>query len=141
MMPRLLPLIALAFGGCAAALPGYSPPRGQGSDGRPEALKPFQSGSLDNKGGYVVSDAERKLTCGKITGSMHVIMSRLKDAPNRPQESMATKAAQTISGPAAASTPPPDIATEVAREKARLKAYNELLAEKKCPTLDIKAYA
>lgn len=134
-------VVAGLVAGCAAAAPGYIPPRGDGKDTTPLVLKPFQSGSVAESGVYVVSDAEKKLTCGKISGSMYVIMTRLKDGGNRPQASLTARTLQSVSGPLSASSPPPDIATEHAREKARLKAYNALLVQKKCAPLDIAAFS
>lgn len=135
------PAVVLAAGllsGCAAAMPGYTPP-----DDKPSPLSritPFESGSMTQAGVYQPSEAERGLDCRKLTGSMHVIVARLKDAQNRIRPSGAASTMQsattsTIGG----STAGLDIDAETQRERARLDAYNRLLAEKKCATMDIAA--
>jgi hypothetical protein len=124
-------LVAVA---CAAAQPGYQPTQ---SGGLLDRAKPFEAGVMGADGGYVPSKAERDLECGKLTGSMRIIITRLKDAGNRPQPSAAT---QILSNTTTAVTGRPqhmDMSAELQRERARLVAYNRLLAEKKCPTLDL----
>jgi hypothetical protein len=133
---RLAPLvIALSLTGCAAAQLGYTP--SSGYDNTPAALKPFNGGQVDAKGVYVVSDDERALSCGKLTGSMHVVMSRLKDSGNRPRAGALTSTIQAAAKPFVGQGANLDVDDEVRQARARLKAYNELLAEKKCKTLDI----
>lgn len=136
-------LAALAVGGCAAAVPGYSPPSGKSAKASPlEAMtKPFESGTVSQRGDYQLSDAEKNLECGKLVGSMQIIMRRLDDTANRPTQSQSSRTIQTIVAPVSAGKGPMPIQQEVAREKARLKAYNGLLLEKKCKPLDISAYA
>ncbi|HRK19375.1 MAG TPA: hypothetical protein PK970_10505 [Hyphomicrobiaceae bacterium] len=136
-------LAALAVGGCAAAVPGYSPPSGKSAKASPLAAmtKSFESGTVTQRGDYQPSDAEKKLECGKLVGSMQIIMRRLDDAGNRPTQSQSSRTAQALMSPVAASKGPLPLTEEIAREKARLKAYNGLLIEKKCKPLDISAYA
>ncbi len=129
---------ALLVAACAAATPGYKPP-----DSKPTLLsraKPFESGDVSAGGVYEPSAQEKALDCRKITGSIHIMIERIKDAPNRIRPSataatMQSMAKSTIGGTVAGS----DIDGETTRERARLEAYNKLLAEKKCPTLDIAA--
>jgi hypothetical protein len=131
-------LAAALLAGCAAAVPGYTPP-----EDKPSALSriaPFESGAMTQSGAYQPSEAERGLDCRKLTGSMHVIVARLKDAQNRirpsgPASTMQSAATSTVGG----STAGLDIDAETRRERARLEAYNRLLAEKKCATMDIAA--
>ena len=133
MRPALLAVL-LVLSGCAAAQIGYVPDSGQRT---PPALQPFNGGAVSASGRYVVSDDERALSCGKLTGSMQVIMSRLKDSPNRPRSSELTKGMQSVAQPFAGKGADLDVDTEVKQARARLAAYNDLLAEKKCVTLDI----
>ncbi|MBV1696359.1 MAG: hypothetical protein KGP27_18005 [Hyphomicrobiales bacterium] len=131
-------LVAASLGGCAAAMPGYTPPEDKPS---PLAqLTPFESGTMTQSGAYQPSEAERALECRKLTGSMHVIVARLKDAQNRirPSGTAATMQSVTTST-MGGSTAGLDIDAETRRERARLEAYNRLLAEKKCATMDIAA--
>jgi hypothetical protein len=127
-------VIALSLTGCAAAQIGFTPSSGHTT---PDALKPFNGGSVDAKGVYVASDDERALSCGKLTGSMHVVMSRLKDSGNRPRAGALTTGIQAVAKPFAGQGANLDIDEENKQARARLKAYNELLAEKKCKTVDI----
>lgn len=139
-IPRLatIAVLALALQACAAAVPGYAPP-----DQKPSLLsrvKPFESGGMAAGGIYAPSEAEQKLDCRHLTGSMKIMIARQKAVANRPLPSAAattlqSAAAATIGG----STAGLDVAAEAARERARLEAYNRLLAEKKCKTLDIAA--
>lgn len=134
---RLAPLLVAAIvSGCAAATPGYVPPTAEGPK---LALPVMQSGTVAN-GRYVPSADEKKLDCRKLTGSMQVMVSRIKDAPNRAKQSGAAAAVQGAAAPIlGGSTVGSDFDGELARERARLDAYNGLLAEKKCKTMDIGA--
>ena len=134
MRPVLFLMLIAPLAGCAAAMPGYSP---DGPANMPAALRPFKGGAMDNNGRYVVSPEERALTCPKLTGSMQVIMSRLKDTDNRPRAAPIASAMQAAAKPLVGQGANLDIDEEVKTARARLKAYNDLLAEKKCKTLDI----
>jgi hypothetical protein len=128
--------VSWALWGCAAATPGYSPDTAS----PPKlALPTTQSGTVTN-GRYEPSADERKLDCRKLTGSMQVMLSRLKDAPNRPRPSAIATTLQTATQPALkGSAIGSDFEGELARERARLDAYNALLGEKKCKTMDVAA--
>jgi hypothetical protein len=120
--------------GCGAVMPGYSP------DGPPNlapALQPFHGGHLDDKGVYAVSDAERGLSCSKLTGSMQITISRIKDSGDRPRPGALTMGMQVVETPFTGQGANLDVDEELKFARARLKAYNGLLAEKKCQTLDI----
>jgi hypothetical protein len=125
---------ALLLSGCAAAQIGFTPSSGSNT---PDALKPFNGGSVDAKGLYVVSEDERALSCGKLAGSMHVVMSRLKDSGNRPRAGALTTAMQAVAKPLAGKGANLDVDDEIKQARARLKAYNELLAAKQCKTVDV----
>ena len=139
----LLVLLPLLLGGCAAAMPGYTPPPLEGEKVKASpltALKPMESGTLSSGGRYSPSAEEKALDCRKLTGSMQVILERFRDAPNRREPSAVASVMQKTTAPLfKQSTQGADIGAELAWEKARLVAYNELLAEKKCKTLDIEA--
>jgi hypothetical protein len=128
-------LLIVPLAGCASATPGYTP---EGPTRNvPPQLRPFNGGTVDKGGTYVVTAEERALSCQKLTGSMQVIMSRLKDSANRPRPSTSTTTMQTLSKPFSGGGANLDVDVEIQQSRARLKAYNELLAEKKCKTLDI----
>ena len=134
-MPKVtLLLLTIVLTGCGAVVPGYSP---DGPAKVPAALKPFNGGAMDASGRYVVSAEERALTCPKLTGSMQVVMSRLKDSANRPRPSATTTTMQALSQPFQGQGANLDVDDEIKQARARLKAYNELLAEKQCKTVDI----
>lgn len=132
---RLTVLVfALVMSGCAAAQIGYTPSSGQST---PEALKPFNGGVVNDKGRYIVSADEKALSCGKLTGSMQVVISRLKDSANRPRAGVLTKGIQAATQPFGGGGANLDVDDEIKQARARLKAYNELLVEKECKTVDI----
>ena len=102
-----------------------------------DRVKPFESGAVNPAGVYVPSPAERALDCKKLTGSMRIIITRQQDARNRPQPSMPAAAAQSVVSAMRGQPSPLDMNAEHVRERGRLTAYNALLAEKKCSTLDL----
>lgn len=134
MRKLVLTVVVLALAGCAAAAPGFSP---TAETKLPPQLKPFNGGAVDKSGSYVVTPAERALGCPKLTGSMHVMIARIKDSSSRPRASTATTAMQTAAKPFVGAGANLDVDEEIRQVRARLTAYNALLAEKKCKTLDI----
>lgn len=101
-----------------------------------ERAKSFEGGEVVDSGAYKPSEQEKALDCRRLLGSMKVIISRLKDAHNRPAPgAIAAAAQQTTAAMGARSI---DMTAEEKREKARLVAYNQLLKEKECSTLDIE---
>lgn len=129
--------LTLSLAGCAAAAPGYSP---DGPAKVPAQLTPFHGGTIEKSGTYIVSAEERALSCPKLTGSMQIIMSRLKDSPNRPKVTSTTTTMQAAAKPFFGGGSNLDVDEENRQSRARLKAYNDLLAEKKCKTLDIAGF-
>jgi predicted small lipoprotein YifL len=121
---------------CAAATPGYVPP----SDSKSplDRAKAFESGSLSANGAYQVSAAERALDCRRLSGSMQIIIARLKDTPNRPQPSALAVSANAAVTTVRGGPRVLDVSTEIARERAKLTAFNGLLAEKKCKTMTLE---
>jgi hypothetical protein len=80
------------------------------------------------------------MDCKRLTGSMQITISRLKDAYGREEPSAAASTAQTWAGPLFGSGGKgADRQALYARERAKLDAYNEELAAKGCKTLDIEA--
>ena len=134
-MRTIVPLLLiLSLTGCAAAKPGFSPDTGANI---PTQFKPFNGGAVDAGGRYVVSTEERALSCSKLTGSMQIMISRLKDSANRPKPSGTAIAMQATAKPFIGAGANLDVGDEIKQARARLKAYNELLAGKKCKTVDI----
>jgi hypothetical protein len=135
MRCAVLPAVLL-LAGCGAAQIGYTPTSGQ-PDKTPALMKPFNGGAVDEKGRYQVTEDERALSCGKLTGSMQVMISRLKDSANRPRPSILSTGIQAVTKPLMGPGADLDVDTEIKQARARLKAYNELLAEKQCKQVDI----
>lgn len=128
-------LLIVPLAACASASPGFRP---DGPTSKlPPQLHPFNGGAVDKGGSYVVTAEERALSCQKLTGSMQVIISRLKDSANRPRPSATTTTVQAVATPIFGGGANLDVDVEIRQSRARLKAYNDLLAEKKCKTLDI----
>jgi len=128
---------ALTLAACAAAVPGYSPP----SFKEPSKMaKPLESGDIAADGRYHMSETEKAMDCRRLTGSMQITLSRLKDAPGRPQPSALASTAQSAAAPVlGGSTVGANRQADHARERAKLEAYNRELAAKGCKTLDIDA--
>ena len=132
-----LPAAAVMLGACAAALPGYSPPPLKES--KTSKLISQSSGEMTD-GSYELSQTEKERDCKRTLGSMQITIARLKDPGFRNEPSAVSSTIQ--SGSAAltgASGRGADRQAEYARERARLDAYNRLLASKNCKTVDIDA--
>jgi hypothetical protein len=68
---------------------------------------------------------------------MQVVISRLKDSANRPRAGVLTQGMQAAAKPFSGQGANLDVDDEIKQARARLKAYNELLTEKQCKTVDI----
>lgn len=136
MTARLLPaLLALALAGCAAAQPGYDPMLGKVAE-RPKV----DIGEVGAGGQYHMSETEKAFDCKKLTGAMQITISRLKDKAERPNPSNTSTTMKGMIAPlfggSSYNTNPEG---EIAREKAKLHAYNRALADKGCKTMDVEA--
>jgi hypothetical protein len=127
-------LAAILLSACAAAMPGYTP-----ETKRKPMLPASDPGTMTAGGGYQLSETENKLDCKRLTGTMYIIIARLRDAKNRkPPSQIASVTQKTLTlvgGTDAGST----LEADIARERARLEAFNRRLAEKQCKTLDLEA--
>ena len=138
MLARLaIPAVFLALTACAAAVPGYSPPPFKEQS---KFAKPLESGDVGDEGRYEMSAAEKAMDCKRLTGSMQIVMARLKDAYVR-MEPSAVCGGRTENGCPHEGRLGPGCrpAGVYARERAKLDAYNAELAAKNCKTLDIEA--
>lgn len=121
----------------ACAAPGQPVmPQVEQRSGPMTIVKPFESGNVAD-GTYRPSSAEKELDCRHLKGSMLIIIARLKDSANRPRASAPSAAIQSGVTSAKGQPNAMDLDAELQRERARLTAYNGLLAEKKCATLDL----
>jgi hypothetical protein len=133
-----LPAAALLLGACAAALPGYSPPPLK--EKKTAKVVGLTSGEMTGEGTYELSELDKARDCKRTLGSMQLIITRLKDPVFRAEPSAVSSSLQTGSAAiAGGSARGADRQAEYARERARLEAYNRLLASKNCKTMDIDA--
>jgi len=133
-----LPAAALLLGACAAALPGYTPPPLK--ERKATKMIGPTSGDMSGEGTYELSELDKARDCKRTLGSMQIIITRLKDAAFRAEPSAVSSTLQTGSAAiAGGSARGADRQAEYARERARLEAYNRLLASKNCKTMDIEA--
>lgn len=101
---------------------------------------PASTEPLRADGSYVLSAAEEKLDCKKLTGTMQVRILQLRDGDKIGPGSTAAQlmqgaAAPIFGGTTYGSSP----AAERARDLAMLDAYNKRLVEKGCPSYDLKS--
>lgn len=130
---------ALALTACAAATPGFVPPSSKTSH-MGKFGKVGESGKMDEDGNYALSNAEKAMNCRRITGSMQITIARLKDSYGRADPSALASAMQkTVVPVLGGSTVGADRKAELARERAKLDAYNEKLVAQGCKPLDIDA--
>jgi hypothetical protein len=133
----LVPAALLALTACAA-MPGYVPPS-LGGEKTSQFGQAMESGDVRD-GRYEMSATEKAMDCKRLTGSMQITISRLKDTYGREEQSAAASAAQSWSGPLFGSTGKgADRGALYARERAKLDAYNEELGAKNCKTLNVEA--
>lgn len=138
MFARSLTTAALlALTACSAAVPGYSPPPFK--ENKNVLAKPLESGDV-REGRYEMSGTERAMDCKRLTGSMQITMSRLRDGHVREEPSAAASTAQTWSSSLfGGSAVGADRQAVYARERAKLDAYNDELGAKGCKRVDIEA--
>jgi hypothetical protein len=137
MLARLaIPAVFLVLTACAAAVPGYSPPPFKEQN---KLAKSLESGDVDNEGRYEMSATEKAMDCKRLTGSMQIVMTRLKDAYVRMEPSAVSAGAQKMAAPmTGGSAVAADRQAVYARERAKLEAYNAELAAKGCKTVDVE---
>jgi hypothetical protein len=129
--------LVLTLAACAAAVPGYIPPPFKEKSKMGKAL---ESGDVASDGRYQIGKDEKTMDCRRLTGSMQITISRLRDWQTRPTPSgLASTAHKTVGPVIGGSTVGADRQADYARERAKLDAYNRELAAKSCKTLDIDA--
>jgi hypothetical protein len=133
--PVLIACAAIALAACAAAMPGFIPEDGRKAGA--DRIKAFEAGDVGASGSYQPSASEKDLDCRRLTGSMMVMIERLKDAENRTASNAATTSLEAAANAVSKRAVRMDTTVENRREAARLRAYNGLLAQKKCPTIDL----
>ena len=118
-------------------MPGYCPPPFKEKG---KMAKPLESGDVRSDGNYEMSATEKAMDCKRLTGSMQIVMARLRDPYVRMEPSAVAAGAQKTVAPAyGGSALTADRQAVYARERAKLEAYNAELAAKGCATLDIDA--
>jgi hypothetical protein len=127
----------LLLAACAAAVPGYSPPPFKEPS---KQAKPLESGEVQADGQYEMSADEKAMDCRRLTGSMQITLSRMRDGYGRVEPSAGARVAQSAATPVlGGSSIGADRGRLFARERAKLEAYNRELAMRNCKQLDIEA--
>jgi hypothetical protein len=139
MLPRLSMLAALLLLASCAAVPGYTPPPLEGSH-KSQFGTPLESGDVGAEGRYEMSATEKLMDCKRLTGSIQIGITRLKDPLGRQEPSATSATAQKMASPLfGSSAKTADRQAVYARERAKLDAYNAELGAKGCKTVDIEA--
>ncbi|MBO0740335.1 MAG: hypothetical protein J2P51_02770 [Hyphomicrobiaceae bacterium] len=139
MFRRLSILAVLPLLASCAAVPGYTPPPFEGSHEKNKFTQALESGDVGPEGRYEMSAAEKAMDCKRLTGSIEITISRLKDPLVRQQPSAVSSAAQSLSTPLyGGSNKGGDRQAIYARERAKVEAYNAELAARGCKTVDIE---
>ena len=87
-----------------------------------------------------MSATEKQMDCKRLTGSIQIGITRLRDPIGREEPSAVSSAAQKMTSPVfGSSAKTADRQAVYARERAKLDAYNSELAAKGCKTVDIEA--
>lgn len=88
--------------------------------------------------GYQLTKEEQELPCKKLTGRMAVRIVQIRDYQTRNQTSQLARSLQAATKPLyGGSGEGSDPEGRHARDVAILHAYNQRLAEKKCPDFDL----
>ena len=119
-----------------AAVPGYTPPPFKETS---KHGKPLESGDVQADGQYEMSADEKAMDCKRLTGSMQIAISRLRDRSGRVEPSASAREHSRRRRPCSAAPASARIEGVYARERAKLEAYNRELAARNCKTLDIEA--
>jgi hypothetical protein len=103
--------------------------------------KALSRGDVKEDGLYELSKDELAMDCKRMTGSMKITISRLRDAATRQGggSNLAEQTHKTVPIIMQGSTAAADYRATLVRERAKLDAYNRNLASRNCKTLDIDA--
>jgi hypothetical protein len=86
-----------------------------------------------------MAEEEKLMDCKRTTGSMAVVIERLRHRAGEVGTSQLAVGASKFSPYLRNTSKGFDREAEYARDRARLEAYNRHLASKGCPTVDIEA--
>jgi hypothetical protein len=101
--------------------------------------KALSSGEVKD-GRYELGEDELAMDCRRMTGSMKITINRLRDAATRKGGTAVAETAHSfVPLVTQGSTASADRQSSLARERAKLDAYNRQLAARNCKTLDIDA--
>ena len=140
MLRSLSILAALLLLASCAAVPGYTPPPLEGSHSKSKFGTALESGDVGAEGRYEMSAAEKAMDCKRLTGSIQIGITRLRDPLGRQEPSAVSATAQKMASPLfGSSAKTADRQAVYARERAKLDAYNGELGAKGCRTIDIEA--
>jgi hypothetical protein len=140
MLARLSVLAALLLLASCAAVPGYMPPPLADKKPKTGVSQTLESGDVGAEGRYEMSATEKAMDCKRLTGSIQIGITRLRDPLGRQEPSVVSSTAQKLATPLyGGSGKGGDRGAVYARERAKLDAYNNELAAKGCPMIDIDA--
>ena len=140
LLRRLSVLVAPLLLASCAAVPGYMPPPLEGSHAKSKFGTALESGDVGSEGRYEMSAAEKAMDCKRLTGSIQITISNLKDPLSKQEGSSTSATTQKLTSPLYGNSgKSADRQAFYARERAKLDAYNQELAAKGCKTLDIEA--
>ena len=140
MLVRLLLVATLLVLAACAAVPGYTPPPLEELSNKSLFSRPMDSGDVGAEGRYEMSGTEKQMDCKRLTGSIQIGITRLKDPVGRQEPSATSATAQKMASPLyGSSAKTADRQAVYARERAKLDAYNDELAAKGCKTVNIEA--
>ena len=137
MLARYALMAALLLLAACAAMPGYSPPPFKEKN---KNAQPLESGEVQPDGQYEMSADEKAMDCKRITGSIQIGISRMKDSYGRVDPSTGAWVMQSAVTPLfGGSSIGANRQALYARERAKLDSYNRELEARNCKTVDIDA--
>ena len=104
------------------------------------------AGTFDASGRYVLSEAELKLECKKLSSRVSLRLLQLRaELADKSQPTVAAQTLQQVTGPAlklmygGASSYGTDRGSQLRRDRAVIEAYNQQLTAKSCQPYDTEA--
>ncbi len=133
----LVPLMALVA--CAGVLSGCGGGLLTGGPGETAVIATSGVGTFAPDGSYKMSESEHGLDCRRLTGRIQVRTLQIRDRLEAQPPSVFNDVAMLLSPLRGNSGERSRVDIGTQRDVEVLKAYNEKLAEKGCPTFDLGA--
>lgn len=116
-------------------MPGYDPKIG----GVPEARQKAVGAEIDAQGQYILTANERTFDCPRLSGGIVVTIARIKDRKSSQPVSSASTSMRNMVSPIVGRGADNSPEAELAREQAKIAAYNQQLVQKGCKPVDVEA--